>query len=193
MTDCSDCFQVDKNGHGEGATYSRFSFASGELVYTVRGEATPERTRHTIEVAPGEHVYDAYARFINHSFTPNLRLEGRDMFALQDIAIGVELTFNYLDTESEISAPFVCHDTGKPVDSDGSGPPFITAAQPPLDCCDASQLSESGPRSAQSIHSQPTRPKKAADHCRSPRAAAPRCHPETSSLDPWFPIKFPKT
>jgi len=31
--------------------------------------------------------------------------------------VGEELTFNYLETESEIAAPFVCHDTGRPVDS----------------------------------------------------------------------------
>lgn len=121
MTDRSDCFQVNKNEHGERATYSRFFFASGELVYKVRGEATPERTRHTIEIGPGEHVYDAYAQYINHSFAPNLKLEGRDMLALQDISAGDELTFNYLDTESEIASPFVCHDTGKPVDSDACG------------------------------------------------------------------------
>jgi hypothetical protein len=118
MTDRSDCFQVDKNEHGERATYARFSFASGELVYTVRGEATAERCRSSIEIAPGEHVVDPYAQYVNHSFAPNLRLEGRQMFALRDIAIGDELTFNYLETESEIAAPFVCHDTGKPVDSD---------------------------------------------------------------------------
>ena len=60
---------------------------------------------------------DAYALYLNHSFTPNLRLEERRMFALRDITVGEELTFNYLDTESGIASPFVCHDTGRPVDS----------------------------------------------------------------------------
>ncbi|HJM62232.1 MAG: SET domain-containing protein [Roseibacillus sp.] len=117
MNDRSDCFQVGENAHSERATYARFAFASGELVYTVRGEATPKRTRDSIEVGPDQHVNDAYALYLNHSFTPNLRLEERRMFALRDITVGEELTFNYLDTESGIASPFVCHDTGRPVDS----------------------------------------------------------------------------
>ena len=117
MSDCSDCFRVGENAHGERATYARFAFSSGELVYTVRGKAAPERTRDSIEVGPGQHVEDPYALYLNHSFTPNLRLEKRHMFALQSITVGEELTFNYLETESEIASPFVCHDTGRAVDS----------------------------------------------------------------------------
>lgn len=121
MTVQTDCFRVGKNGHGERATYAGSAFASGELVYTVRGQITPERTRSSIEVGPGKHVEDASAQYINHSFAPNLRLEGRRMFALRDIDVGEELTFNYLETESEIAAPFVCHETGRPVDSNACG------------------------------------------------------------------------
>lgn len=117
MSDRSDCFRMGENAHGERATYALFAFACGELVYTVRGEPSPDRTRDSIEVGPDQHVEDAYALYLNHSFTPNLRLEERRMFALRDITVGEELTFNYLETESEIAAPFVCHDTGRPVDS----------------------------------------------------------------------------
>jgi len=121
MSNRNDCFQVGKNAHGERATYARFAIACGELVYTVRGQTTPERTRDSIEVGPGQHVEDPYALYLNHSFTPNLRLEDRRMFALRDITVGEELTFNYLETESEIAAPFVCHDTGRLVDSNTRG------------------------------------------------------------------------
>lgn len=117
MSDRSDCFRMGENVRGERAIYARFAFSSGELVYTVRGKATPERTRDSIEIGPGQHVEDPYALCLNHSFTPNLRLEERRMFALQNIAVGEELTFNYLETESEIASPFVCHDTDRPVDS----------------------------------------------------------------------------
>ena len=118
MSDRIDCFRVRENEHGERATYARFAFALGELVYTVRGEASATRTRESIEVGPGQHVEDAYALYLNHSFTPNLRLEERRMYALENIAEGEELTFNYLETESEIASPFVCHDTGRTVDSE---------------------------------------------------------------------------
>ena len=118
MSDRIDCFRVRENEHGERATYACFAFAPGELVYTVRGEASATRTRESIEVGPGQHVEDAYALYLNHSFTPNLRLEERRMYALKNIAEGEELTFNYLETESEIASPFVCHDTGRTGDSE---------------------------------------------------------------------------
>ncbi len=117
MSDRSDCFRAGENAHGERAIYARFAFSPGELVYTVRGKATPERTRDSIEVGPSQHVEDPYALYLNHSFSPNLRLEERHMFALRSITEGEELTFNYLETESEIASPFVCHDTGRTVAS----------------------------------------------------------------------------
>ena len=120
--DRSDPFLVKPNRHGERATYARHPFRAGEVVYRVRGDAKPERTRESIEVGPGEHVEDGYALYINHSFTPNLRVEGRALVAVAEIAEGDELTFNYLESESEIAAPFVCHETGKPVNSTARQP-----------------------------------------------------------------------
>lgn len=113
----SDCFLVKPNGHGEKSTYSKFGYQPGEVVYLVRGEAISQRSRHSIEVGPGEHVEDSYAQFINHSFTPNLEVRGRRLIAIAAIAQGDELTFNYLASESEIAAPFVCHETGEEVSS----------------------------------------------------------------------------
>jgi hypothetical protein len=113
-----DCFLVRSNGHGEKATYARHSYQLGELVYLIRGEATTERTRRTIQIGSGQHVLDSHAEFINHSFTPNVEVRGRQMIAIMEISEGDELTFNYLKTESAIAAPFVCHETGQRVDSE---------------------------------------------------------------------------
>jgi len=117
--DRSDCFHVKQNGHGEMATFSKSAFAAGQLVYLVQGAPSPKRTRETIQVAPDQHVEDPCALFINHSFTSNLDVRGRELVALTHIAEGDELTFNYLASESGIAAPFVCHDTGQPVNSQG--------------------------------------------------------------------------
>ena len=116
MSDRSDCFEVRQNEHGERSTFSRFAFATGELVYTVRGEAQSERTRDSIEVGPDQHVEDAYALYLNHSFAPNLEVRGREIYALSEIAVGDELTFNYLASESAIASPFTCYDTGERVE-----------------------------------------------------------------------------
>ena len=117
--DAPDCFLVRSNGHGEKATYARFSYQPGDLVYLVRGEARRERTRRTIEVGPDQHVHDPYAEFINHSFAPNLVVHGRRLVATTDISTGDEVTFDYLNSESAIADPFHCHDTGRRVDSEG--------------------------------------------------------------------------
>jgi len=117
-TDLTDCFLVKSNGHGEQATHARYSYQAGELVYLVRGEARSERTRRTIQVGPGQHIHDPCAEFINHSFTPNLEVRGRRLVAIMEIAEGDELTFNYLSSESAIAAPFLCHETGRRVDSE---------------------------------------------------------------------------
>ncbi|NNC86935.1 MAG: SET domain-containing protein [Akkermansiaceae bacterium] len=120
--DHPDCFKVALNRHGEQATYARVACPSGMVIYTLRGEATGTRSRESIQVGPGRHVVDGYAQFINHSFSPNLAVRGRDLVAIRDIIPGEEVTFNYLESESEISCPFVCHDTGQPVDSGACAP-----------------------------------------------------------------------
>lgn len=79
------------------------------------GEARSERTRETIEIGPDQHVHDAYAEFINHSFTPNLEVRGREVIAITAIAVGDELSFGYLENESSIVVPFICHETGRRV------------------------------------------------------------------------------
>ena len=118
MSDRSDCFRKSENEHGENAIYSRFAFSKGELVYVVRGEPSTTRTRESIEIAPEQHVVDDYAVCLNHSFSPNLYLQGRQFFALREIEKGEELTFNYLATETEIASPFTCYVTGKSVNSE---------------------------------------------------------------------------
>ena len=118
VNDRRDCFQVSKNEYGEHSTYSRFSYSKDELIYTVRGEPSTTRSRESIEIGLGQHVEDPYAMYLNHSFQPNLYLKGRHIFAIRNILVGEELTFNYLNTETEIASPFTCHATGRRVSSD---------------------------------------------------------------------------
>jgi hypothetical protein len=118
VSDRSDCFRKSENEHGENAIYSRFAFSEGDLIYVVQGEPSATRTRESIEIAPEQHVVDDYAVCLNHSFSPNLYLQGRQFFALREIEKGEELTFNYLATETEIASPFTCYATGKSVNSE---------------------------------------------------------------------------
>ena len=110
--------------------FARFAFECGEVLYTLKGEATGRRTRDSIEIGPGEHVEEPSSLFINHSFSPNMEVRGREFVALGNIVPGDEVTFNYLASESEISSPFVCHDTGRPVESHGGAGPRHDAPAP---------------------------------------------------------------
>lgn len=53
---------------------------------------------------------DLYGKHFQHSFTPNCKVKGRDIFALQDLIAGTHLTFDYTTTEDEIVAPFQTQD-----------------------------------------------------------------------------------
>ena len=73
----------------------------------------PTPVVHSIQIAPDLHLdpQDAIWRFVNHHCAPNLRIALRDraMVALRDISVGEELFFNYLSTEWDMHAPFVCN------------------------------------------------------------------------------------
>jgi len=48
-------------------------------------------------------------RFMNHGCEPNARIQGREIFALRDIAAGEQVTFDYNTTEWEMAETFRCH------------------------------------------------------------------------------------
>ena len=86
-------------------------FHTGEIVFPVAGESTARPTRYTIQVAADRHVLTTCARFVNHNCGPNCRFDDAAMVfrALQTIACGEEITFNYNTTEYDLACPFRCH------------------------------------------------------------------------------------
>lgn len=87
-------------------------FKMGEQVHLLRGETFPARNKYTIEIE-GAHLVDPIAKYLNHSFAPNLRIEGYRVMALRDIDAGEELTFDYTTTETRFSHPFIDSETGR--------------------------------------------------------------------------------
>lgn len=98
-------------------------FRAGEEVLRLAGRVVDAPTRFTVELGEGRHL-DATPSssdrermerspwlFLNHACEPNTRLageDGRSLLALEDIAVGDELSFDYEANESHMAEPFVC-------------------------------------------------------------------------------------
>ena len=89
----------------------------GDIVYQFNGTLSGKRTRESIEIEKGLHIFDPVAQFINHSFRPNTSVMGDTLIAKKEISPGDEITFDYTKNESEIVSPFICSESGLLVDS----------------------------------------------------------------------------
>jgi hypothetical protein len=80
---------------------------TNKIVFTLKGEILPKPTRESIHIGDNKHIHDEYGKFINHSFTPNIYMDGPHVTSLMDIQAGDELVFNYNDSEINMAAPFM--------------------------------------------------------------------------------------
>ncbi|MGH9394164.1 MAG: SET domain-containing protein-lysine N-methyltransferase [Terriglobales bacterium] len=89
------------------------SFAAGELLLELEGDAVSSPSRCSIQIGRHTHLVpcanaDCVWRYLNHSCRPNAIVRGRRLVALAPIAVGDEVTFDYNCTEYEMAAPFRC-------------------------------------------------------------------------------------
>ena len=82
------------------------SFQKGETVFILQGEIFDHPTRESIHIGDNKHIYDEFGIFINHSFEPNVCIQHTNVVALKDIFSGDEITFNYNDSEINMSNIF---------------------------------------------------------------------------------------
>ncbi len=82
------------------------SYKANSIIFILEGEIFDEPSRETIHVGNNKHIYDKYGIYINHSFEPNICINGFQVMALIDISNGDELVFNYNDTEINMANPF---------------------------------------------------------------------------------------
>jgi SET domain-containing protein len=94
---------------------------SGSVIFHLRGTVSTRPTKYTIQLGEERHLecppirkasdkLDYCWKYLNHSCAPNGYINAAELIflALRDIAMGEEITFNYLTTESELAAPFRC-------------------------------------------------------------------------------------
>lgn len=91
------------NGKG---LFTTKSVEKGGVVFVLTGKIHSEPLRETIYIGNNEHIYDEYGIFINHSFSPNIVIENKNVVALFDIKADEEVAFNYNDSEPKMAAPF---------------------------------------------------------------------------------------
>ena len=116
---------IDNDGHR--SLVSKTRLKTGDSILTVLGDDVSLPSRYSIQVGAREHVepsvppanlssYDNYLwPFLNHGFSPNSMMVGRQLVATSDIEPGAEITFNYNANEWDMATPFRCHETGRMV------------------------------------------------------------------------------
>ena len=90
--------------------YANRMFRTGEAVLDIRnGDIQQERDARSIELDDGHYMHPD-GMFANHSCDPSTHVDKDTglLIAKQSIYPNDEITFNYLENESVISAPFNC-------------------------------------------------------------------------------------
>jgi hypothetical protein len=102
-----------REGPGGRGLFVREPIAAGEPLLRFEGPLGDKPTRMSVQIGVGRHVYiapDAPEQFVNHACEPNGGLEfpSFTLIALRPLAVGEEVTFNYLTSEWDMGAPFQC-------------------------------------------------------------------------------------
>lgn len=92
---------IDGNG-----VFSTKEYKKNSIIYTLKGDILDSPTRESIHIGNNRHIIDEFGVFINHSFTPNIKIESFNLVALRDIKSDEELCFNYNDSELKMACPF---------------------------------------------------------------------------------------
>jgi flagella basal body P-ring formation protein FlgA len=89
----------------------------GDVVLFICCEESKTPTQYTIQLEDNYHIIDPLVKEINHSFDPNVRVEGHYLVANRKIRKGEELVRNYYDTEEIIIKEFRDQETGDMVNT----------------------------------------------------------------------------
>ena len=100
--------------NGMKGLFANGNFKTGEIVCKIEGHRISQPSRTSVQVGINEHIdVKEPIMYINHRCEGNIGLKNDTFVAVQDIAIGDEITFNYNETEEELAEPFNCRDCGE--------------------------------------------------------------------------------
>ena len=99
--------EIKQSSVNEGlGLHTKCSHKKGAIIFTLTGTINTFPTRESIYIGNGQHIYDKWGIFMNHSFTPTTYIDGSSVYALDDIEPGTELSFNYNESELSMAEPF---------------------------------------------------------------------------------------
>ena len=94
--------------------FSTQEYKIGQLVCEVIGEEIEAPTRTSLQLGGNKHIdVKAPIMYINHNCNANITLKNDTFVAKKLILKGDEITFDYNDSEEELSDPFLCRDCGE--------------------------------------------------------------------------------
>lgn len=106
-----DAVEPHDNALGRGLRATR-PIPAETPILRICGTPVAAPDRYSIQADEGRHLLPdgRVWGFLNHSCAPNCRIAFGDwtVVAVQGIAVGEELTFDYLTTEWEMATPFQC-------------------------------------------------------------------------------------
>jgi SET domain-containing protein len=85
--------------HGQGC-FARVAFRAGDYIGTYHGPAATRDGTYVLWISEDRVHWSGRSgrnllRWLNHSGEPNAVFDGFDLYALTDIAVGEEITFDY--------------------------------------------------------------------------------------------------
>ena len=78
----------------------------GDIVFVLTGTIKDTPCKYSIEIGQNQHILDSKGVFMNHSFNPSCKIDGKNVIAVKNILIGDELCFNYNKNETHMACPF---------------------------------------------------------------------------------------
>jgi len=99
-------------GPNGGAIKAAQRISKGTSVFKINGSLVNTPDKYTIQIGEQAHILPdgQLWAFLNHSCDPNSRIDFKNwsLVTTRTILKNEELTFNYLTTEWELAAPFLC-------------------------------------------------------------------------------------
>ena len=114
-----------KEKNGIKSLISKRYFLKGEQIFFVEGEEIKIPNRYSVQVSDSIHVnVKEPVMYINHKCDGNIQLIERAFYALKQIQVGEEITFNYNNTERVLAEEFKCFRCGQLVKGNKSKTEF---------------------------------------------------------------------
>jgi len=104
-------FEIIKKGKLKTVISTR-EFFTGETVLFICCEEYKTPTQYTIQLDDNYHILDPVVKEVNHSFDPNVKVNGHSLIATRKIKVGDEIKRNYYETEEIIVKEFRDRETG---------------------------------------------------------------------------------